>query len=128
MKNPFLPGDWKIIEKLVTPEDLASFEGKLLHPVYSTYAMARDAEWAGRQFVLDMLEEGEEGIGTFVHLDHHAPAPNGSLLKIIAIFEELKGNHISCRIEVKLNELLIGSGRTGQKILRLEKINGLFNR
>lgn len=126
MKNPFLPGDQKLIQKLVTHEDLASFEGKLLHPVYSTFAMARDAEWAGRQFVLDMLEEEEEGIGTFVELEHHAPAAKGSMLEIFATLEEVRGNSVICRIRVMHGQTLIGSGRTGQKILSKEKISRLF--
>jgi hypothetical protein len=41
------------------------FEGVNVHPVMATFSITRDAEWAGRIFVLAMKEEHEEGIGTF---------------------------------------------------------------
>ena len=47
---------------------------KNVHPFYSTFALGRDVEWACRQFVLEMKEEDEEGIGTFLNITHKSPA------------------------------------------------------
>ena len=79
MKNIFKLGDIKTFTKKVEIEDTVVFPAAgPLHEVYSSYALARDAEWTCRLFVLDMKEEDEEGIGTMVKVHHHSPAAVGS--------------------------------------------------
>ena len=55
-------GSQKYYSKLVEQADCAAFNSGLVHPVYATFALGRDAEWACRLFVLEMKEEEEEGI------------------------------------------------------------------
>ena len=50
-------GDVRKIAKVVEAGDLATFETGNVHPFYSTFALGRDAEWACRQFVLEMRME-----------------------------------------------------------------------
>lgn len=126
MVNPFEPGAQITIERTVLTEDLARFEGVLIHPVYSTYAMARDAEWAGRQFVLQMKEAGEEGIGTYVHLQHLAPAREGAPIRIVATLEEVNGHAVHVSFVIWSGNQKLAEGKTGQKILPKEKIQKLM--
>ena len=70
MKNIFKIGDQKQFKKIVLQNETASFESGEVHPVYSTFALARDAEWCCRLFVLEMKEENEEGIGTMISVNH----------------------------------------------------------
>ena len=128
MKDIFSIGDKKVFTKKVTAEDIASFESGTVHEVYATFAIARDAEWAGRLFVLDMKEADEEGIGTFVHVDHHAPALVGETVIFEAEIDELYKNTINCKFTSHAGERLIASGRTGQKILKKEKLEAVFSR
>lgn len=65
------------ISKTVEQNDLATFETGTVHPFYGTFALGRDVEWACRQFVLEMKEEDEEGIGTFLNITHKSPAMLG---------------------------------------------------
>ncbi|MFT4996592.1 MAG: fluoroacetyl-CoA thioesterase, partial [Flavobacteriales bacterium] len=51
MKQLFRHGDTKEFYKTVGKKDAAIFNGVQLHPYYSTYALARDAEWTSRLFV-----------------------------------------------------------------------------
>jgi fluoroacetyl-CoA thioesterase len=74
MKHLFKIGDQKSFTKTVTEKDLAQFEEGTVHEVYGTFALGRDAEWSSRLFVLDMKEQDEEGIGTFLNIKHHSPA------------------------------------------------------
>ncbi|MCS6934586.1 MAG: hypothetical protein NZM35_05485 [Chitinophagales bacterium] len=127
MKNIYTTGDKKTYRKVVTKEDVARFDSGTVHEVYATFALARDAEWSSRLFVLDMKDEDEEGIGTFVHINHHAPALIGEEVVFEATLEELKGNTVNCRITVTAGQRLIATGRTGQKILKKDKIKNLFN-
>src|SRR5436190_4038 len=74
IKHLFAIGDSKQITHLVGDGDLAIFETGMVHPFYATFALGRDAEWACRQFVLEMKEADEEGIGVFLNIQHHSPA------------------------------------------------------
>lgn len=124
----FSVGDQQVYEKLVTESDTASFEAGLVHPVYATFALGRDAEWACRLFVLQMKEPDEEGIGTFLHVDHHSPALVGQLVRFTATLKHMIGNHVVCTYQAHVGERLIASGETGQKILKKEKIKAIFTK
>lgn len=108
-------------------EDTAVFESGEVHPVYATFALTRDAEWSSRLFVLEMKEEHEEGIGTFVNVRHASPAFVGQQVVFEAVIDELKGNELNCSFTAKVGERLVAEGRTGQKILLKEKIDKLFS-
>lgn len=128
MKHIFQVGDHKYYERAVRSEDKAHFEeGGTVHEVYATFNLARDAEWSTRLFVLEMKEEDEEGIGTFIELTHSSPALIGSKVLFRATIDEINGHEIICSFEAHVGERLIASGRTGQKILKKEKLNRLLN-
>lgn len=118
MKNPFQIGDQKVFEVRVTEEMFARFDTGEVHPVYSTFYLCKHAEWTGRLFVLDMLEEGEEGIGTEISIEHLGPAVLGDEVKIKASFLGLSGRTLSCAFEARVAERLIAKGITGQKIIK----------
>jgi fluoroacetyl-CoA thioesterase len=126
MKPLFKIGDRKTFEREVRAEDTATFESGKVHPFYATFAIARDAEWCSRLFVLEMKEEDEEGIGTFVNVKHLAPAFEGDKVIFEAVIDELRGNSVNCSFTARINERLIAEGRTGQKILTKEKITRLY--
>ena len=127
MKNIFIVGDRKIFSREVRVEDTAAFESGMVHPVYATFALARDAEWCSRLFVLEMKDDDEEGIGTFVEVKHFSPAFVGDTVLFEAAIDELKHNDVNCFFTAKVGERLIASGRTGQKVLAKTKIEKLFN-
>jgi len=126
MINPFKAGDKKYFAKVVEEKDVAAFDSEAIHPVYATFALGRDAEWACRLFVLDMKENDEEGIGTFLHIDHSSPALLGSIVKFEANFISLSGNIVLCSFEAKIGDRLVARGETGQKILKKAKLKNLF--
>ncbi|MGI9190563.1 MAG: thioesterase family protein [Chitinophagaceae bacterium] len=128
MKNVFHTGNKKEFIRVVRPEDIAQFDSGTVHPVYATFALARDAEWSGRLFVLDMKEEHEEGIGTRLDIQHVSPAFVGQTVRFEACFEEItaKGEIINS-FEAFVGERLIAKGRQGQRILPKEKIEKRFN-
>lgn len=126
MKNLFTVGDQKSIRKTVTEDDLATFQTGNVHPFYGTFALGRDVEWACRQFVLEMKEEDEEGIGTFLNIQHQSPAILGQTVEIFATIAELYGNTINCSFEVKVGDRIVASGTQGQKILKKEKVERLI--
>jgi predicted thioesterase len=126
MKNIFTPGDKKTFKKVVTASDSATFEAGMIHPVYSTFALARDAEWACRLFVLDMKENHEEGIGTFITVEHLSPALIGETIVFEAELKNIDGNAVICSYSAKVGDRLIARGEQGQKILLRQKLEKIF--
>jgi predicted thioesterase len=128
MKAIFKPGDQKIYERVVQEGDVAAFHGEVVHPVCSTFALARDIEWSTRLFVLDMREDDEEGIGTFLSVEHKSPAFIHEKLTIEATVEHITGHELICSYIARVGERIVATGKTGQKILKREKIARLFHR
>ena len=126
MKNLFNLHDKKQHRKIVGATDLANFEVGMVHPFCSTFVLAREMEWASRLFVLEMLDEDEEGIGTKLEINHLSPALEGEELIIEAKITSLEQHEIICGIEVTVGERVIATGITGQKILKKTKLADLI--
>lgn len=126
MISKFRIGDTKQFTKTVTENDLASFENGTVHQVYGTFALGRDAEWSSRLFVLEMKEENEEGIGTFLNITHHSPALLGQTVYFDAKIYELDKNSINCHVTCRVGDRIIAECSTGQKIIKKDKLNLLF--
>jgi predicted thioesterase len=127
MKNPFRIGDQKTYRKKVAEEDRAAFHGGVVHNVCSTFALARDFEWSSRLFFLEMKEHDEEGVGTHVWVDHKSPAFIGEEIIFTATIEEIKGTQLNCAVEARVGERLIASGKTGQRMLKKERLKEWFS-
>ena len=128
MKQLFRVGDKKYHEKIVRSEDLAGFETGMVHNVCSTFALAREVEWSSRLFVLEMLEEFEEGIGTELNILHKSPVLEGEKLLFEATISRLKEDEIYCDIIVRVDNRVIAECTTGQKVLPKTKINQIISR
>jgi fluoroacetyl-CoA thioesterase len=128
MKNIFKPGDRKQLTYVVKEADVAVFQGEVVHPVCSTFSLAREVEWTTRQFVLDLRDEDEEGIGTSLSIDHVNPAFVGDELIIDATVESIHGHELICSYIARVGDRIVARGKTGQKILKRSKITALFNR
>ncbi|MFM8744019.1 MAG: thioesterase family protein [Cytophagales bacterium] len=94
----------------------------VLHRVFSTFSLARDFEWASRQFFIDMKDDDEEGVGTFLSIDHKNPAFVGEKITFTATVEKIERNELICNIEAKAGHRIIATGKTGQKMLKNEKL------
>lgn len=127
MKNPFNIGDIKTYTHTVTQEDIARFDSGTVHEVYSTFALARDAEWSGRLFVLEMKEEGEEGIGSGLNVTHISPALVGQEVTFTATLVAINKNEVITDYKATVGSRTIAEGRQWQKIVIKEKLDRLFN-
>lgn len=128
MKDIFKPGDKKTYKHVVGSADVAAFHGAVVHEVCATFSLARDIEWTTRQFVLEMREEDEEGVGTFLSIDHKGPAFMGEEVVFEAWVDSLERNELICHYQARVGERLVAIGKTGQKILKREKLNRLMKK
>ena len=122
MKDIYKIGDQMVYRHTVDETDVAEFESGVVHPFYATFALGRDAEWSGRLFVLDMLEEDEEGIGTFLNVKHVSPALVGHNVEFVATIIEKNGAKMACSFEAKVGERLIATGSIGKMILKKSQV------
>lgn len=128
MKDIFKSGDRKTYTHLVTQEDVAAFNGETVHEVCATFVLARDIEWTTRQFVLDMRDEDEEGVGTFLSIDHRAPAFVGETILFDAWVDSIERNELICQYQASVGSKLVAIGKTGQKILKKDKLQKLMTK
>jgi predicted thioesterase len=126
MKQLFKPGDKKNYIKEVAETDVAAFHGVTLHRVYSTFSLARDFEWSSRLFFIDMKDDDEEGVGTFLSIEHKTPAFVGEEVIFTATVEKIEKNELICNIDAKVGERQIAIGKTGQKMLKKQKLKQIF--
>jgi predicted thioesterase len=126
VKNIFKHGDKKSFTRVVLESDCAIFNGELLHRVCSTFALARDFEWSSRLFFIEMKEDHEEGVGTMLSIDHKSPAFVGEEITFIATVDTIIKNELICTIEANVGQRVIAIGKTGQKMLKREKLKELF--
>ena len=126
MKNPFTIGDAKWYSTQVTEDKLARFDSGLVHSVYSTFALGKDAEWACRLFVLEMLEPGEEGVGSFLSIRHLSPAPLGAKVRHKATLLSVKENVILCKFEVFAEQVKVAEGEQEQRIVNKARFDQLI--
>ncbi|RPE12391.1 hypothetical protein EGT74_02235 [Chitinophaga lutea] len=127
MQHLFQPGDIKTFTRKVRAEDCATFDSGAVHPVYATFALARDAEWCCRLFVLDMKEENEEGIGTMISVEHLSPAVVGTTVTFTAVVKKIEAHTILCSFTAQVGERLVARGEQEQKVLKKEKLEKLFS-
>ena len=118
MHQPFQIGDVKTYATTVQEADTAQFGGEQVHPVYATFALARDAEWACRLFVLDMKVS--------ISVDHQSPALIGEVVTFYATLRTVERNRVHCEYRAYAGQRLVATGLQDQKILNKTRLNQLF--
>lgn len=126
MKDIFVKGSKKKHEFIVKENDIAQFENGIVHAVCATFTLARELEWSSRLFVLEMKDSDEEGIGTRLEIQHVSPALVGEKVEITATVESLVKNELICTVEANVGERTVAIGKTGQKIVKKEKLDALM--
>jgi predicted thioesterase len=113
MRIPFSPAEHSFF---VTEADRPVFDGKVVHNVCSTYALAREFEWAGRRVYLASSPQGSEAIGTQVEVLHKVSASVGTTLTISAEPISYEKGWLVCKTTAYQGSILIAEGTTTQKV------------
>lgn len=122
MKQGMEVGRVETIDIIVTEDMFATFEGDVVHPVYSTVAMTYHMEWVSRKIILPFLETHEEGMGASIQLNHLALSPLGSKVNLTAVLVELRNNVVVTEVTARNHIGIIGQGIVKQIILPKETI------
>jgi fluoroacetyl-CoA thioesterase len=115
-------GDKTYVDVTVTDDMFPKFEGTIVHETLSTVSMVHYMEWVGRLMILPFREEGEEGIGGGISVNHLAPAPEGKTVTFWAEITEVNGPKVVCRVWAEHDQARVGEGTLTQFILPRKQI------
>lgn len=127
MKSRLKIGERRSFLHKVGKDDVAMFETDMVHPVCSTFTLAKYIEWTSRMFVIDIKKEDEEGIGTMLHIDHISPAFINDKMSFEATVDTIEKNELNCNVIVSVGDRIIAKAKTGQKLLKRVRINEIFS-
>jgi predicted thioesterase len=128
MKPTLLVGNRATVTINVTHDMRPAFDGVVVHDVCSTWHMAHHMEVAARKVLASHLEEGEEGIGSHLSIDHLAPAPVGCTIQVQAVAVELDDSTLVCTLEARHGDTLLATGRQVQRILPDAALKDIMDR
>jgi fluoroacetyl-CoA thioesterase len=117
--RPVPVGATATLDVVVTPDLTVDFAelGKV-HPVYATYNMAKHFEEAARKLLLRHLDDGEDGLGRSVAVEHLAPSWVGDRLTVEARCTDVRGNRVMCDCRATDDAgRELGTGSTVQVVL-----------
>ncbi len=84
---------------LVTPDVAIDFLGLESARVLSTPHLIGYLEMTSRNLIKRFLPEGEDSVGTLVHVRHLAATPIGMHVRLHAQVVEVNGNRVLCKVE-----------------------------
>jgi predicted thioesterase len=128
MKPSLKPGVSSELAVTVTEDMCPAFDGVVVHRVYSTWSLAHHMEIAARMVLAPNLEEGEEGIGTHLTVDHLAPTPVGKTVRVVATCTEVDDTRVICDVKAFDGPRLVGRGKQHQRVLPRAVLNALIER
>ena len=127
MKERLSIGDKRFFLHKISEFDIATFDAGNVHPVCSTFALAKYIEWTSRIFIIDIKNEDEEGIGTMLHIEHLSPAFQDQEIYFEATVSSIVNNELICDVLVTAEKRVVARARTGQKMLKKAKLDQIFS-
>ena len=127
MKHRLTIGEKRSFIHKVKKEDIAAFDAETVHQVCSTFSLAKYIEWVSRLFIIDIKNEDEEGIGIMIQIDHKSPALINQELVFEASVKSINNMELICEVAVTSNQRIIAVAKTGQKLMKKDRIKEIFS-
>ncbi len=131
MKPGFSPGIVRELSVVVTEDMCPAFDGVVVHRVYSTWSAAHHFEIAARKVLVDFLEAQEEGIGSYLSIDHVAPCSVGRTVRVRAELVEVTADHhprVICEVAAYDGQRLLAKGKQVQVVMNKEHLRRYIER
>lgn len=128
MRPGFVPGITREVQFVVTPDMCPAFDGVVVHRVCSTWTLAHQMEIAARKVLVDFLEPHEEGIGSHVSVEHHAPVRVGKTVRVVAELTQVAHHRVICEVSAWDGDRLLAKGRQVQVVLPKAKLAEILER
>lgn len=128
MKPGLEPGYAEEFSVTVTSEMAPHFDGRLIHPVYSTWWAVQHFELAGRRVLVPFLEPHEEGVGGGINVRHCSPAMVGTTVRVRAVVTACEKSRLVCACSATVNDRVLADAEFLQVILPKTKLESLLRR
>ncbi len=131
MKPGFKPGIARELSVVVSDDMCPAFDGVIVHRVYSTWSAAYHFEMAARKVLVDFLEAHEEGVGSYLSVDHLAPCPVGRTVRVRAELIEVTDDHhprVVCNVSAYDGDRLLATGKQVQVVMNKEYLQRYLER
>ena len=122
MKRGLKVGMSSTVRFSVDESMLASFEGKRIHDVLSTFHLVYYAELAARNLIEPFLDDSEDAAGHEISLRHLAPTKIGEIVELTATLSGKDGKRLISKIEGKNQTGRICYGTQTQVLIRKGKL------
>ncbi|MCR8641816.1 thioesterase [Paenibacillus sp. N1-5-1-14] len=122
MKQPPESGLSALLTVTVTEDMRPVFYGQVIHDVMSTVSMMYYMELAGREVLLPLLEDSEEGAGLGMDVKHFGPAVVGQEVRIRATCIELTPKRLICEVIAETDENIVGKGTFIQAVFQKQEL------
>ncbi|HZO51283.1 MAG TPA: thioesterase family protein [Bryobacteraceae bacterium] len=106
---------------LVTTEIAIDHLGREDARVLATPHLVWQLELAARDAILPFLDEGEESVGTEVHLRHLAATPIGMSVAFRARVEDVEGRRVRFVVEAEDEREVVASGTHERFVIQIAK-------
>ena len=106
---------------LVTTEIAVDHLGREDARVLATPHLVWQLELAAREAILPFLDEGEESVGTEVHIRHLAATPIGMSVAFRARVEQVEGRRVRFLVEAEDEREMVASGTHERFVVQIAK-------
>ena len=90
--------------------------------------MAHQFEIAARKTLEPHLSDGEQGIGSYLSIDHCSPALVGKTVSVQATITELDDTSVICELTASIGSVVCATGKQVQRILPCSVIHSLIKK
>ncbi len=106
----------------VGPAMTARIGEREIHPVLGTVPLVREMEEICREMLEPHLEEGEEGVGYALSVEHRSPAPIGAEVTLTAAAAAVDTRRLLCEVTVRDGSgRLVATGSFEQRVVPAEE-------
>jgi len=102
--------------------------GTSRYPLYATWAMVYHLEMASRKVLDPFLDPQEEAVGAAVAVEHIAPVPVGSIVRVVCTVSRVRRTKIYCHLDVYWKNRKIGRASTLQVVMPRKRFEAIVRR
>lgn len=121
MKTPPRTGQKGELEITVGPDNRISFADRSMPPVLATPWLIASLENAARAAIASCLEPSEQSVGTFLEVEHLAPAPEGFQVICRARVTHVDGPVVTFQVEAHDGIEPIARGIHRRRVIDIER-------
>jgi fluoroacetyl-CoA thioesterase len=121
MKQPPRTGLTGELSIIVGPDNRISFADARMPAVLATPWLIAYLEYTARDAIAPLLEANERSVGTFIEVEHLAPAPEGFIVKCRARVIHVDGPAVTFQVDAHDGVEVIAKGIHRRRVIDVDR-------